>query len=198
MVDRINPGQVTDTMKSAAAGVQDKVPDQVQQQVTEKAQQAKSTTTQTLKTQLDTRTTAAGEQVTDIANMLRRSTSELRDQGKDAPARAAEMVAERVERLGGYLRDADADRMLQDVENVARRQPALVAGAGLTLGFLASRFLKVSSSDRYELSSGRPATPGYGPGTGYYQGLQANDNQAWLEERAADRSSGDDIPSQVR
>ena len=52
--------------------------------------------------------------------------------------------------MGDYLKDASGDRILRDVEDFARRQPMLVTAAGLALGFAASRFLKASSSRRYQ------------------------------------------------
>ena len=55
--------------------------------------------------------------------------------------------------MGDYLKGASGDRILRDVEDFARRQPMLVAAAGLALGFAASRFLKASSSRRYESGS---------------------------------------------
>jgi hypothetical protein len=42
---------------------------------------------------------------------------------------------------------------LADVEAFARRQRWLVAAGGLALGFAASRFLKASSSRRYQAGS---------------------------------------------
>ena len=44
--------------------------------------------------------------------------------------------------------------MLQRVEDMARRQPWLVAGAGALVGFTLARALKVSSSQRYETRYG--------------------------------------------
>ena len=67
----------------------------------------------------------------------------------EAP-RALEQVAGQVERVGDYLKDASGDRILRDVEDFARRQPMLVTAAGVALGFAASRFLKASSSRRYQ------------------------------------------------
>ena len=53
---------------------------------------------------------------------------QLRQQGKDAPARYAEQAADRAERLGDYLARADGDRILRDVEDFAPPQP--VGGGG--------------------------------------------------------------------
>jgi hypothetical protein len=89
---------------------------------------------------------------------VRKVAEQLRGQGKDTPARAAEQVADRAESFGSYLRDADGERLLRDAEDVARRQPWLIAAGGLALGFAASRFLKASSSRRYQTGYDRSDT----------------------------------------
>ncbi len=134
--------------------------DQVRQQAREGAQtvQAKAGSAfgqvrGRLREQIDQRSTNAGEQVHSTANDVRGVAEELRRQGKETPARLAEQVADRVDSLGSYLRNADGERMLGDVERYARRQPWAVAAGAVALGFVASRFLKASSGRRYESSS---------------------------------------------
>ncbi len=123
---------------------------QVQQQVGQKAQEVKGQTGERVRSELDTRSTQAGEQVSSTANAMRRVGEQLRSEGNETPARLVDQGAERAERLGRYLTEADADRMLRDAENVARRQPWLVALGGVVVGFLAARFVKASSSRRYQ------------------------------------------------
>jgi ElaB/YqjD/DUF883 family membrane-anchored ribosome-binding protein len=89
-----------------------------------------------------------------VAEVLRRTGGSLRDEGNDAPARLTDAVAERTDRLGGYLRGADADAILRDVESFARRRPWLVAAGGVAVGLVASRFLKASSGIRYRSQNG--------------------------------------------
>jgi hypothetical protein len=129
--------------------------EQVKDQVREKAQvpqdQAKGALGQArgrLREQVDQRSTKAGNQVHSTAQDMRNVAEQLRNQGKDTPARVAEQVADRAESFGSYLRDADGERLLRDVEDFTRRQPWLVAAGGLALGFATSRFLKASSSRR--------------------------------------------------
>ena len=100
--------------------------------------------------QVDQRSTQAGERIAGTASDVRSIAEELRNQGKDAPANLAEQVASQADRVGDYLKGASGDRILRDVEDFARRQPMLVAAGALALGFAASRFLKASSSRRYE------------------------------------------------
>jgi hypothetical protein len=136
--------------------------DQVKEQVRDKAQAAQDTargalgqTRGRISEQVDQRSTEAGERIAGTASDVRSIADELRRQGKDAPANLAEQAAGQADRVGDYLKGASGDRILRDVEDFARRQPMLVAAGALALGFAASRFLKASSSRRYE-SAYRP------------------------------------------
>ena len=100
--------------------------------------------------QVDQRSTQAGEQVSASADALRTTSRQLREQGQDGPAQAAEKVAHHAERLGSYLSESNADRILGDLEDFGRRQPMAVIALGIAAGFAASRFLKASSRQRYE------------------------------------------------
>jgi len=95
--------------------------------------------------QVDQRSTEAGQRVSTTAGDIRSVSDELRKQGKDGPAKVADQVADRAERVGGYLQEADSDRILHDIEEAGRRQPWAVVAGGIALGFAASRFLKASS-----------------------------------------------------
>jgi hypothetical protein len=139
--------------------------EQVKDQVRNKAQLAQDKTRGALgqargrlRDQVDQRSTQAGDQVQSAAQDVRSVAEQLRNQGKETPARVAEQVADRAESFGTYLRDADGERLLGDVEGFARRQPWLVAAGGLALGIVASRFLKASSSRRYQAGSDRSYT----------------------------------------
>jgi ElaB/YqjD/DUF883 family membrane-anchored ribosome-binding protein len=123
--------------------------EQVKERVQDAAEQARGKTREQLNQQVDTRSTQAGQQVSAAADAMRRTGGQLREEGKEGPAKLMEQVAERGERLGSYLTESDGDRILRDVESFARRQPWLVAGGSVVLGFFASRFLKASSSRRY-------------------------------------------------
>jgi len=118
-----------------------------------------------LRRELDRRSTEVGSHGQTVAEALRRTGRELEGRGEQAPARAVQAAAERIERGSGYLRDADADRILSDLEHRARERPWLAAGAGALLGFVASRFLKASSGYRYDerrLATPRPLAAGSG------------------------------------
>jgi hypothetical protein len=143
--------------QQSTVGDEQTVTDQVKEQVTrqaevaqDKARQAAEQARWRLRDQLDQRSTEAGERLAGTAADVRQVAGELRRQGKDAPARLVEQAADQAERAASYLRQASGDRLLRDVEDLARSNPWAVAAGGLALGFAASRFLKASSSRRYQ------------------------------------------------
>jgi hypothetical protein len=144
-----------------SSGVQD-----AKEQVQEKAAAAAGEARSRLREQVGQRSTEAGEQVGATAEALRATADQLREQGRDGPAKAAEQLAGRAERAGSWLRDSDADTILGDVEELARRQPLAVVAIGVVAGFAASRFLKASSRDRYARGESAPAYPPVGAGYG--------------------------------
>jgi len=135
-------------------------PSSTSEQAKEKAQEGAEQAKRTVRDQVDQRSTEAGERVGSTASDIRSVGEELRRQGKDQPAKLAEQAAQRAETLGDYLQRSDGDTILSDVEDFGRRQPWAVIAGGLALGFAASRFLKASSSRRYESRS-----TGYTPPT---------------------------------
>lgn len=133
------------------------VTQQVQQaagQAGERLQEAKGKLGDQVKGQVGSRVTQLGEQADTTAHSLRAVGKELRNQGQDTPARLADQVAEKVEQAASYLQNSNGDRILRDVEDFGRRQPWLVIGAGVALGFAAARFLKASSTRRYDTMYG--------------------------------------------
>ncbi|MCW2983313.1 MAG: hypothetical protein JWR63_883 [Conexibacter sp.] len=144
--------------QGATAQAKDKA-QEVAGQAQEKAQEAAGQARDRVRGQIDQRSTQAGEQVTGHANDLRSVGDSLREQGKDQPAKLADQAAERLERAGGWLTESDADRILGDVEDFARKNPWAVMAGGLAIGFAASRMLKASSSDRYDSARGATNVP---------------------------------------
>jgi hypothetical protein len=135
--------------QGAAQDAKDKA-SEVAGQAQEKAQEAAGQAKSRAREQIDQRSTQAGEQVATTAEDLKSVSQTLREQGKEQPAKMADQAAERVERVGNYLQQSDADQILSDVEDFARRQPWAVVAGGLVLGMAAARFMKASSSQRYQ------------------------------------------------
>lgn len=126
--------------------------------VQEKGAELKTQAGERVRLELDTRSTQAGENLQGTGEALRRTGEQLRQEGKETPAKVTGYLAERSERLGSYLSSASSDQLLRDVEGFARRQPWLMAAAGATAGFLASRFLKASGSRASQGGSGHEST----------------------------------------
>jgi hypothetical protein len=141
-------GEKPSSRDDAKAEVQQRAAE-AKDQAKEKAQEVGKRAQSALRDQLDSRSTEVGHKVTSTAGDVGAVGDELRRQGKETPARLADQVAERGERVGRYLQEADADRIVADVEDFGRRQPVAMLAGGLLLGFAAARFLKASSRDRY-------------------------------------------------
>ena len=98
----------------------------------EKAVELKAQGRSKLGETLDERTSQAGGQARKLAQVLRQSGGQMREQGEGQQvAGIAEGAADRIERLGGYLEQTSGNELLQDVEEFARRRPWMVAGFGL-------------------------------------------------------------------
>jgi ElaB/YqjD/DUF883 family membrane-anchored ribosome-binding protein len=136
-------GQATSQVQDAASSAQ------------EKAVELKEHGRGKLRQTLDRRTNESGAQARKVAQALRRSGEQLRNEGDGQQAAGiAEGAADRIERLGSYLEQTSGDAVLRDVEQFARRRPWMVAGIGLAAGLAASRFLKASSERRYGQPTG--------------------------------------------
>jgi hypothetical protein len=160
----VGAGQTTTGSEGSAV-------DQAKEQVSEVTQRAQDVAGQAqvkVRHQIDQRSTQLGEQVAASALALRSGADELYRQGNQSAGDAAHRTAAQAERFGEYLQASDANRILDDVEDVARRNPWAVVLGGVIAGAAAARFLKASSSRRYE-AAGRYEMS---PGRGTYGGVQ--------------------------
>jgi hypothetical protein len=126
------------------------------------------------------REAAAGE-IGSVAGALRQSAETLRSDEHGLTARYVSEAADGLQRLSEAVRGRDVRDLIGEVEDFARRQPAVFLGGAVAAGFVLSRFLKSSdrltgrrASDRGDRTVGDqpPPTPpyaGYGdtaqPGT---------------------------------
>jgi hypothetical protein len=84
----------------------------------------------------------------DKAKSIRTVGGALRERGETGPGQVADMAAERLERVAKYFSKADGEHLVSDLENLARKNPLLTVGAGLTVGVFAARLLKASAGRR--------------------------------------------------
>ena len=104
-----------------------------------------------------------------VADALRRTTEHLRSEDQQRIAGLTDTIARQVEQVANYLRTKDAQAMKQDLENLARRQPALMLGGALVLGLIGARFLKSSDRSRQGRSIGTSGSERRFGYTGYDQ-----------------------------
>ena len=70
----------------------------------------------------------------------------LRAVKAEAVADVVDQAAEKVGGVSSYLEDRDLGDLIQDAEEVARRNPAVVVGTLFVAGLVAARFVKASAS----------------------------------------------------
>jgi hypothetical protein len=134
--------------------------------VKEQASQATDRAQQQAKSQLATRKNEAAGSLTDVSQAVSQVGSQLRQNEHDTLAQYADMAAQQVDRFASYLREHNVNEVLDEVQGLARRQPALFLAGAFALGVLGARFLKSSSPE-----SGRR----------YARGRSGATNRDWRE-----------------
>jgi len=90
--------------------------------------------------QVHAQSSRAADSAQHAADAAQQAADRLRGQGQEAwMAGVVEQGANRLADLARTLRSSDARTMLAQVEDFARRQPALFAGAAVALGFALTR-----------------------------------------------------------
>jgi hypothetical protein len=139
-------GSVTGAASAAARSLYD--------QAKETAGQAYEAVTDKATTTLDEKKSTLSEGLSTVADSLRKAGDNL-GQGPtaenalaDAARKYGSTAAEKIQGLAQYFEQKDVRTMARDLENYARRNPAVFIGAAFGLGLLAARFLKSSSPNR--------------------------------------------------
>ena len=118
-------------------------------------QQAKQTTNEVVSqvqqqanSQINRQKETAASELTTVVNAVRRFGETLRNEGEGPIGRFAaqygDKAADGIDRFARYLREQDPKRLLNDVQNFGRRQPALMIGGMFLLGFAGARIIKSS------------------------------------------------------
>jgi ElaB/YqjD/DUF883 family membrane-anchored ribosome-binding protein len=135
---------------------------EVKDQVVDQAKNSFRQARDSAGTSLSQSRTQAADRITGIAEAVRGTSERLRSENQPSVANLTDSLADQVERLSSYLRDRDLTEVRRDLEQFARRQPAVAVGVALALGMLGARFIK--SSQRQGGSSGRSERGDYGSG----------------------------------
>lgn len=144
----------------------DQVKDQAQEQAGVLAGRAKGLVIG----QIDQRSTQVGNSAIDHAQSIREIGDQLRTKGQAPAADLADTIATKLEQAGFYLSESDGERIVADMEALARRQPLLTLAAGVAAGVLAARILKAGASERYKTYGQRPYTERFNENAGYNRG----------------------------
>jgi ElaB/YqjD/DUF883 family membrane-anchored ribosome-binding protein len=94
--------------------------------------------------QLNEQKTRATDSLGSVADAVRQSTRQLRDQQFDTVAQVVERAADQIERLSNHLRQRDLNELVAEAQQFARQQPAMFIGSSFAAGLLAARFIKAS------------------------------------------------------
>lgn len=79
-----------------------------------------------------------------VATSLLNSGSQLRDDQQTMAGEYVERAARQLERAADYMKTADLREVVDQVEDFARRRPAVFIGSAFAAGLVAARFLKSS------------------------------------------------------
>ena len=118
-------------------------------------QQAKDTTNEVVNQvqqqaneQINRQKETAASELSTVVNAVRRFGETLNNEGKGPIAHFAaqygDKAADGLDRFARYLREQDPKRLLNDVQDFGRRQPALMIGGAFLLGFAGARIIKSS------------------------------------------------------
>jgi hypothetical protein len=119
----------------------------------------------------------AAERLTGFATALRHASSDLDEQGQSVVSGVVRQAADGLEHVSDAMRRNDVDDLVGNIEDFARRQPAVFIGSAVLAGFGLARFMKSSSERRRERGPARHtgfeagSRYGAGPGTTYEGGV---------------------------
>jgi ElaB/YqjD/DUF883 family membrane-anchored ribosome-binding protein len=95
--------------------------------------------------QLDTQKDRASDGVSSVAQAVRHSTQQLRDNRHETIAQYVDQAVDGVERFANRLKEKDVNELVRDAQQFARRNPAVFVGTAFAIGVVAARFLKSSN-----------------------------------------------------
>lgn len=174
-----------ETMTETAVDKAQEIAGTAQQKVSETASAAKEQAVRTAtrvgeqaKNTVDARMSDVAQELGSVADVVRQTTQEVGGDNQTL-THYGDRIAEQIEGVSSYLDQHSIDDVLSDVQNFARRQPAVFLGGAFMLGIMVGRFLRSSESRHlrydesgynYEQSGSGYSTTGRTAGSGSYQG----------------------------
>jgi hypothetical protein len=145
---------------SGIGGVTEQVKDTAKQalgQGQQAAGQAIDKAKDSVKSQLSSQKEKAVSTLGSFTDALHQTGNQLRDSGQGVFGGYADSLANQIDRAVDYLRENDIDDLTAQVEDFARKQPALFIGGSFVLGIALARFLKSSQSGTSTYNGSSPS-----------------------------------------
>lgn len=169
-------GSVTDTAKSLLADAKST------------AGEAYDSAAEKAVTKLDEKKADLSAGLSTVAQSFRKAGETLHSDTSHAPitdltAKYTDTAAQKIDEFANYFERKNIREMAQDVEQFAKRNPAIFIGGAAVLGLLAARFLK--SSNPKNLNEGRYLPYGDSPGQPSERLPQASGTEGERSRKAA-------------
>jgi hypothetical protein len=149
------------------------VTQQVKEKVGETASRVMDQTREQVFTRLDQQKEQVVGTIGGVAQALRQTGQQLQEGEQANISQYIDQAAEWVDGISGYLRDREIGDLVNDVEDLARRQPAIFIGGAFALGFLTARFLKSSGRRAQEMLPVPMEDTGYRSSVSSYETAQS-------------------------
>ncbi|MEA2711966.1 MAG: hypothetical protein QOF78_4567 [Phycisphaerales bacterium] len=116
---------------------------------------------------IDEQKTRAAAEISSIGAAVRRAADKLHDQKSETLAHYIDTAAESIDSVARYVRKSDLNDLTREIEQFARRRPALIVGGMFIAGLAVGRFVKAAqpplestharrNGSRHHSSSRRP------------------------------------------
>lgn len=125
------------------------------QQVVEKAAEMTRNLREEIEHFADQQKGRAASKVAGVGQTMRQASRSLRQIEIGGAAEYLDGAAGMVDEVSKYLKDRELRQVVEDVEDVFRRNPAVCLGGMFAIGLLAARFLKASEEQRRPQSQAR-------------------------------------------
>ncbi|MEO7001234.1 MAG: hypothetical protein ABI068_05500 [Ktedonobacterales bacterium] len=145
-------GDAVNQAKQAAGNLTDQAQQKTGQVVDQVKQQATS--------QASTQKHVAAQSLSGVAQAVSGFSQQLRQNNQEPLAHYTDQASGQLQRMSSYLQNRNVGEIIDDVEDIARREPALFLAGAFAVGILAARFLKSSGSRANQASNDRSANSG--------------------------------------
>ena len=95
---------------------------------------------------VDGQKSRAAAEIMNLGAAVRRAADKLHDQNSEALARYVDTAAESLDGVARYVEESDLTDLAREVEQFARRRPALIVGGVFLAGLALGRFVKAGQT----------------------------------------------------